>query len=375
MKPPIHLIPNDPPDVDPAELFEIFRGNFGSELLVSAVTEFDVFEKLYNGPLSWAALRKELKLSERAMTVLITALRSMGLITSTLVNELQLTPMARRHLIRSSPYYVGDYFGLAAQSAGVLEMTRRLRTDKPKGASPGGVGSGESSDGVGFIFKPGIDSAMEKTDSARSLTLALAGRAKNVAPMLARALPLGLTGHLLDVGGGTGIYSIAFLRANPQLRATVWDRPEVLRVAKEFAAASGVESRLELLEGDMFGDPWPKGADITLFSNILHDWDVEDCRRLLKRCARESVDGSRVVIHDVFLNDSMDGPLPIALYSAALFCVTEGRAYSVAEYREMMKEAGIHPVQKITTLIHCGALIGVISKTQESNKPNTASTS
>jgi len=64
------------------------------------------------------------------------------------------------------------------------------------------------------------------------------------------------------------------------------------------------------------------------------------------------------VVHDVFLNDALDGPLPVALYSAALFTLTEGRAYSAAEYREWLREARLEPGEVVPTLIHCGLLVG-----------------
>jgi len=109
----------------------------------------------------------------------------------------------------------------------------------------------------------------------------------------------------------------------------------------------------------MFRDPVPEGADVVLLSNVLHDWDVPECRALVARCARAlPPDGPRLLIHDVFLNDSLDGPLPIALYSAALFRLTEGRAYSAAEYRAWMAEAGLVPGGVTPTLIHCGVLPG-----------------
>jgi hypothetical protein len=66
-----------------------------------------------------------------------------------------------------------------------------------------------------------------------------------------------------------------------------------------------------------------------------------------------------LLIHDAFLNDSLDGPLPIALYSAALFCVTEGRAYSGQEYRTWLGEAGLVAGEIIPTLVHCGVLPAV----------------
>jgi SAM-dependent methyltransferase len=187
----------------------------------------------------------------------------------------------------------------------------------------------------------------------------LAGRAKNVAPAVADRAPLANARLLLDVGGGTGIYSIACLQKYPGLRAIVFDRPEVLKVAAEMAAAYGVADRLECRPGDMFRDPLPGEADIILLSNILHDWDVPECRALVQRCAEVLPPGGRLLIHDVFLNDALDGPLPIALYSAALFCLTEGRAYSAAEYRSWLSEAGLTPGEIVPTLIHCGLLPGV----------------
>jgi SAM-dependent methyltransferase len=201
---------------------------------------------------------------------------------------------------------------------------------------------------------------MEDTTAARMLTLALAGRAKNVAPALAREAQLDNASLLLDVGGGTGIYSIACLQRYPALRAIVWDRPEVLRVAAEFAAQYGVADRLELVPGDMFNDSVPT-ADAILLSNILHDWDEPECRALVGKCAASLASGGRLLIHDVFLNDALDGPLPIALYSAALFTLTEGRAYSAAEYRNWLTEAGLTVDLPRPTLVHCGLIVGTKS--------------
>jgi hypothetical protein len=100
-------------------------------------------------------------------------------------------------------------------------------------------------------------------------------------------------------------------------------------------------------------------ADVVLLSNVLHDWDVPECRLLVGRCAGALPSGGRLLVHDVFLNDALDGPLPVALYSAALFSLTEGRAYSAAEYRAWLTEAGLTPARVVPTLIHCGILTGV----------------
>jgi hypothetical protein len=131
----------------------------------------------------------------------------------------------------------------------------------------------------------------------------------------------------------------------------------VLKVAAEMAATFDVGDRLECRAGDMFCDPVPE-ADVMVLSNVLHDWDVHECRAVLGRCAAALPPGGRLLIHDVFLNDALDGPLPVALYSAALFSLTEGRAYSAAEYRGWLREAGLTPGAVVPTLIHCGVLPG-----------------
>lgn len=341
------LPPLSVPLLDPTPIFDHFRGHYGSELLTAAVAHFHVFEHLAKGACSFETLRGALGLAERPAVVLLTALRAMGLLATDAAGKLQLTPLSREFLV-GPPFDLSGYIGLDADNPGVVAMVERLRSNRPAGMKP-------EESGAAFIYREGVASAMEKEAEARRLTLALAGRARNVAPLLAERIPLPTARLLLDVGGGTGFFSIACLRKNPELRAVVWDRPEVLKVAAELAAANGVAERLECRPGDMFVDAVPQ-ADVMLLSNVLHDWDVPQCRALITRCAAALPVGGRLLIHDVFLHDALDGPLSIALYSAALFCMTEGRAYSAAEYRSWLREAGLTPGTAMPTLIHCGVL-------------------
>jgi SAM-dependent methyltransferase len=292
--------------------------------------------------------RQALQLQERPMNVLLTALRAMGLLTVEGQCVL-LTDLARAHLVPDAPHDVSGYIGLAADSPGVLELAQRLQANQPA--------QGEA--GAAFMYREGMESAMDKEASARALTLGLAGRAKNVAPVLAQVVDLREARLLLDVAGGSGLYSIAFLQRFPNLQAVVWDRPEVLKVAEEFGHEYGVSDRLELLPGDMFADPVPTDADVTLLSNVLHDWDVPECRTLLGKCVKSLAPGGRLLIHDAYLNDALDGPLPVALYSVALFSLTQGRAYSAAEYRQWLGELGMEAGPVVPTLIHCGVLSAV----------------
>jgi predicted O-methyltransferase YrrM len=338
------------PATDPTRIFEHFRNGYATDLLTVAAADFDVFGRLARGPKPFDELRTEIGLAERAANVLVTALRAMDLLVVTSDRRLDLTPAAREHLVPGAYFEVGGYIGLVAEAPNVRALAERLRTNRP-------AGNRAEDTGAAFIFREGMESAMDREASARRLTLSLAGRAKNVAPYLAANVPLGDAKLLLDVGGGTGIYAIACVQQNPNLRAVVWDRPEVLKVAREMVEAYGVADRVDLVPGDMFADPVPAGADVILLSNILHDWDVPECRVLLNRCADALPADGRVLIHDVFLDDDLGGPLPVALYSTALFTLTEGRAYSAGEYRGWLREAGFTPADQIVpTLVHCGVL-------------------
>lgn len=338
------------PQSDPAPIFEIFRGNYAMELLTAAVAHFGLFERLAAGPIAPEQLRKSIGLGERQFSVLLTGLKALKLVEEQ-AGRVETTPIAREHLAPGSPLDVSDYIRMGADSPGVLSLVEHMRTNKLAGAA-------KDDDRAVFIFKRGLESAMEADDTARHFTLMLAGRAKNIAPVLAQKVDLSDAKCLLDIGGGTGLYSIAFLERFPRLRAIVLDSPSVLKVAAEFARQHGVADRLECLAGDMFKDPLPAGCDAMLLSNVLHDWDVPECRQLVAKAAAALPSGGRLLIHDALLDDDQAGPLYPALFSVALMIMTEGRNYSGAEYKAWMTAAGLTPADPIPTLIHSSVLVG-----------------
>jgi predicted O-methyltransferase YrrM len=339
-----------PPVLDPAPIFEIFRGNYAMELLTAGVAHFGLFDALANGPLPASELQQRTGLAERPFVVLLTGLKALGLLTE-LNGRVETTPVAREHLAPGQPLDVSDYIRMGAQSPGVLALVERMRSNKPAGVA-------KDDPRAAFIFRDGLESAMEEDASARHFTLMLAGRAKNIAPVLAERVDLSQAGCLLDVGGGTGLYAIAFLQRYPQLRAIVYDRPAVLKVATQFAEQYGVADRLSCIAGDMFADELPTGCDTILLSNVLHDWGVPECQRLVARCADALPRGGRLLVHDAFLHDDLSGPLYPALFSVALLVMTEGRNYSGAEYRGWMEGAGLATGEIQPTLVHSSVLVG-----------------
>jgi len=342
------MLPHLAPSVDPTPVFDLVRGNFQTELLACA-QELGVFARLGKEPATEEQLRMELGLGHRPFTVLFCALRAMHLVQGQPGAELRLTELGR-FLVPGYTYDITGYVGLTNQLPGVRHLLERLKRDTPDDNREG--------EGRAFIFREGMESAMEDAGSAKRLTLALSGRAAICAPALASVLPLDGVKTLLDLGGGSGIYAVALARANPGLRVTLLDRPSVLETAKELLEGEPGADRVDRVAGDLF-QAYPK-TDSILLSNILHDWDLATNHEILCKCHEALPEGGRVFIHDVFLNDALDGPLAESLYSAALFSLTEGRAYSRAEYRGMLRAAGFVPTSTTPpTAVHCGVLAAV----------------
>lgn len=124
------------------------------------------------------------------------------------------------------------------------------------------------------------------------------------------------------------------------MRATVFEKPPVDKVAAKKIAERGFTDRVAVAAGDMFKDTLPGGHDVHLYSNVLHDWDAPVVRELIAKSFAALPSGGMLVLHDAHLNDGKTGPLHVAEYSALLMHATEGKCYSVAEMDAFLSEAG-----------------------------------
>ncbi len=104
------------------------------------------------------------------------------------------------------------------------------------------------------------------------------------ARVLAEAVDFGAYRRLLDVGGGSGAYDIELCRHYPDLRATVFDLPFVCEQAAKKVSEAGLADRITTTSGDFFADELPGGHDVILLSMIMHDWNEEQDRELLRKC-------------------------------------------------------------------------------------------
>ena len=118
------------------------------------------------------------------------------------------------------------------------------------------------------------------------------------------------------------------------------EKPPVDRIAAAAIAKRGVSDRVSVIAQDMLADPLPGFADVHLFSNVLHDWDVPVVTGLLDKSFTALPPGGLVVVHDAFLNAAKTGPLHVAEYSVLLMHASEGRCYSTAEMEGYLGGAG-----------------------------------
>jgi predicted O-methyltransferase YrrM len=166
-------------------------------------------------------------------------------------------------------------------------------------------------------------------------------------------------GRMLDVGGGSGAYAIAFAQANPQLRVEVFDQLAVLAIAERHIREAGLAERVSTRVGDLRTDEFGGGYDLVLISAICHMLGTEENRNLLARAYRALVQGGRVVIQDFLLRADKTGPRSGALFSLNMLVNTQGGAsYSEEEYTAWLREAGFGEVRRVAMAGPAGVLVG-----------------
>jgi 2-polyprenyl-3-methyl-5-hydroxy-6-metoxy-1,4-benzoquinol methylase len=178
-------------------------------------------------------------------------------------------------------------------------------------------------------------------DYTRRFILGMHDYAMGPGRELARHLDLAGRQRLLDVGGGPGTYSLLLAERNPELTCVVFDLPEVVEIAAEVAANRDLEGRVSTAAGDYHSDSLPKGFDVGLISNVLHQEDWDSCHRILTEAHAALNPGGLVVVHAMFLNEQGDGPLWPSLHNLLMLLVYRGgRAYSAGQTFQMLTEAG-----------------------------------
>jgi predicted O-methyltransferase YrrM len=148
---------------------------------------------------------------------------------------------------------------------------------------------------------------------------------------MARRVGLDGARRLLDVGGGSGAYTLAFLRQNPELSATILDFPETIDTARRTMREAGVAARVSHLAGNALTTAWPDGQDVVLMSYLWSAVGGSDIAGLARRALAALKPGGLVLVHDFMVDDRHDGPAFAAWYllasmidNAEAECLTPG---------------------------------------------------
>jgi (2Fe-2S) ferredoxin/SAM-dependent methyltransferase len=172
--------------------------------------------------------------------------------------------------------------------------------------------------------------------------------AKDRAPLVVKALGIAGVRRILDLGGGSGAYSIAFAKASPDVQCEILDLPEVVPLTTEYVRQAGVSAQVLPRPGDMLHDDFGSGYDIVMLNAICHMFSEEQNLRLFRRACGALEPNGRLVVQDFILNPDKAGPQHAALFALNMLVGTDaGATYSEPEYTAWMKGAGFGEVRRI----------------------------
>jgi O-methyltransferase domain len=325
------------PVSDPSLALRFRDRQYAADLIAAALLNFDLFTFIGRNPgVTLEKLCNHFGWKTRPADVLLTLCRASGFIRTGGDGVVSLTDMGREHLTVGSPWYLGPYYKPIADSPILQSFVGILKTGKPANwqAKSSGADWHES---------------MKDEAFARDFTALMNCRGITFGQCLAQAITPWVADrhHLLDVGGGSGIYCTTMVARHPHLIATVLEQPPVDEISRSEIQKHELSDRVSVLTADLFRDSWHPHSqtpvDMILLSNVLHDWDVAEAQWIVNRAAETLPVGGLLVIHDAFIDADKSGPLPVAEYSALLMNITQGKCYSVAEYQDMLQQAGFEP--------------------------------
>lgn len=314
-----------PQDLSLAEIFQL--GYYWETKVLLTAVKLDVFSALEENARTAAEVARQLGVNERALELLMNALVAMRLLRKE-HDRFSNTPVGRRHLVKSSPDYVGHLLLLHDaewDNWGKLEQT--VRTGRP----------------------PVRRHVFETNPELAAHVLAVLDRiGQQSAPELAKRLKLEGASSFLDLGGGAGTNAIAFCRVYPHLHATIFDLPQTLTIAEQAVREAGLSSRITLRPGDFNKDDLGGPYEVVLMSDILHYQGPDANAALVKKVFAHMQEGGRLIIKDRFLDDSGTSPAWAATFAVHILVNTEeGRCYTVADATRWMLESGFRAVTEL----------------------------
>jgi SAM-dependent methyltransferase len=309
----------------PDDLNQTLRGFMESRAILTAL-ELDVFTALEAGATAEEVARK-IATHPRSTEMFLNALASMGLLTK------------QNGVFHNTPVS-GRFFAAGSKDNARLGLLHIVNLWPRWSTLTDCVRSGT---------RVSVPDAVAREDNwTEPFIAAMHYYASERAPLVVAAVDAQRIERMLDVGGGSAAYSIAFAKANPKLHATVLDLPSVLPIAERHIRDANLEARIETRPGDLRRDRFGTGFDLVLVSAICHMLGPEENQDLLRRCYEALAIGGKLVIQDFILEPDKTAPKHAALFALNMLVGTEsGSTYSHEEYSTWMREAGFHEVRHI----------------------------
>lgn len=305
----------------PDNLNDMVRAFMPSRAILTAL-QLDVFTSVVGGA-SAAEAAKRIRTDPRATEMLLNVLVGLKLLEKA-DGKFQNTPAAARFFVEGSP----DNHRPALMHTAHLWQTWSTLTEAVRTGTRVGVERGG--------------------DWTTAFIAAMDRNARERAAQVAKAVDLSGVRRMLDLGGGSGAYSIAFARAVPELRSEVLDVPEVLPLTQEYIRKAGLAERISTTPGDMLTTPLGGDYDLVLLSAICHMFSPAQNLKLFRRAYEALAPKGRLVVQDFILEADKTSPRAAALFSLNMLVGTEGGAsYSEPEYDAWLRQTGFSNVRRV----------------------------
>jgi hypothetical protein len=295
-------------------------GFMGSQALFAAL-ELGLFTELAAGPADLEALAPRLAVEPPPLRAVLEACVAMGLLERS-GDSYRNSAAADRYLVRHARGYMGEYY--------LRQIASTLYPQVPAARAVVRGATGHSTYAA-FLNDPSRAEEFIRGQHAGS---------SGPAYLLARTHDLTPFQCLLDLGGGSGAFSIEAVRRHG-LSAIVLDHPSVVVVARKIVAEAGLSDRIRCVAGDVVTGPWPSGADLLLLSYVVSSYGPPTLRDLLARAHAYLPAGGGLVIHDFALYGDRPGPRNAALWYFANLAVSDStHPHTLDEITRAMTQAG-----------------------------------
>lgn len=308
-------------------ILEIASAYQKSRTLLTAC-ELDIFTILGNDLKSAKEVAIESKTDERAIDRIMAALCSMHLLNKT-GYKYSNTKGTRRFLVKDRPEYIGNMTHLSHLWDRWETLTECAITGKA------------------VIYK----SINEKSDQwVKSYVDSMHWRSIMQAPDIVKLLNLHDIRSVLDLGCGSGVYTIEMLKFKPNLEVALFDFPKVIMHAKTHIEQAGLIDKVQFLEGDCFTDSIGKGYDAVFVSNLLHYYSVKENVDLMVKIYNSLNPKGVVIIQDIIVDDDRTSPQAASIMSLNMLVNTlSGDVYTESDLWMILREAWFSNIKRTST--------------------------